>query len=282
MAKNDIISKNSKKANASEAVGTSSKKRKAKEDESRKGNSGKKFILFFLILVIIGFSIGILFSPAFNLTEVIAKDGENVKKEEITSVINVSYGENIFKQNYKKLKSDVKSLPYVEDAKMILRFPDKIEVSYTEREPYVLIKFLESYFVVDKFGYLLEIKKEKEEFDLPVIYGIDVDDYELGEKLSDTSKLKLNNIVTLIETAKQRNFSCAIKEINYEEIAEVKVWFDEHEIEVIYGEIDKNVITEKLSFVDETLKRFKDQKGRLDISSEDYQKGAIFVDINNM
>ncbi len=285
MAKNDIISKNSKQSRnnvSSEAVGTSSRKRKNKEDKLKKENTGLKFLMFFLFLVIIGLSIGILFSPAFNLNEIIVEDGINVKKEEISNVVNVKYGENVFKQNYKELKSDVKSLPYIEDVKLMIRFPDKIEIDYTERKPYALIKFLESYFVVDRFGYLLEIKKDKENLELPVIYGIDVEEYELGEKLSDTSSVKLKNVVTLIETAEQRDFKYAIREINYEEIGEVKIWLDGHEIEIIYGQIDKNIITEKLTFLEQILNKLHDKRGRLDISSEEYAEKSIFVDINNM
>ena len=91
-------------------------------------------------------------SPAFNLTEIVVENGENVTKEDISNAINVNYGENIFKQNYKMLKNDVLSLPYISDVRIKLKFPDKIEFEYTEREQYALIKFLDSYYVVDKYG----------------------------------------------------------------------------------------------------------------------------------
>lgn len=285
MAKNDIISKDSKRSKnivSAEAVGTNSRKRKNKEDKLNKENTGFKFLMFFLFLVVVGLSIGILFSPAFNLSEVKIKDGVNVKKEEISNVINVKYGENILKQDYNMVKNEVKSLPYIEDTKLMIRFPDKIEIDYTERKPYALVKFLESYFVVDKFGYLLEIKKDKENIDLPVIYGIDVDEYELGEKLSDTSSVKLKNVVTLLETAEQRDFKYAIREINYEKVGEVKIWLDGHEVEIVYGQIDKNIITEKLTFLEQILNKLQNKRGRLDISSEEYAEKSIFVDINNM
>lgn len=285
MAKNDMMYKKSKQtANKSsqDAIGSNSRKRKNKEDKIEKNNTGLKFLIFFLFLIIIGLSIGILFSPAFNLNEIIISDGINVKKEEISNIINVKYGENILKQNYKTLKKDVKSLPYIADAKIKIRFPDKLEINYTERKPYAFVKYLESYFVVDKFGYLLEIKKDKENIDLPVIYGIDVDEYKLGEKFSDTSSVKLKNVVTLIETAEQREFKYTIREINYEEISEVKIWLDSQEIEIIYGQIDKNIISEKLKYLEQILENLNGKKGRLDVSSEEYFEKSIFVDINNM
>ena len=181
MASNQTKNKTSK-----ENIGQTSRRRKAREDKYQKTKSPAFKVLFFLLfLTVIGVSIGILFSPAFNLTGLIIEDGENVTKEDISNVVNVSYGENILKQNYKMLKSDVLSLPYINEAKVKLRLPDKIKIEYTERVPYALIKFLDSYYVVDKYGYLLEVSKELFEKELPIIYGIDVAEYSLGQKLTE-------------------------------------------------------------------------------------------------
>ena len=278
MASNQIKNKSSK-----ENIGQTSKKRKAREDKYKKTTSPAfKILMFFLILTIIGVSVGILFSPAFNLTGLVIEDGENVTKEDISNVVNVSYGENILKQNYKMLKNDILSLPYISDAKIKLKFPDKIKIEYTEREPYALIKFLDSYYVVDKYGYLLEVSKEIIEKELPIIYGIDVAEYSLGQKLEDIHGTKLRNVVTLLETAKQKEFSYTIYEINYESIGEVKLWVKEEDIEITYGDIDKNLIGEKLTYLEQMLKRLKDKKGRLDMSDEKYYENSRFTDISNM
>ena len=269
--------------NKRENVGQISKKRKKREDKYDKTTSSSfKVLIFFLLLILFGVSIGILFSPAFNLTEIVVENGENVTKEDISNAINVNYGENIFKQNYKMLKNDVLSLPYISDVRIKLKFPDKIEFEYTEREQYALIKFLDSYYVVDKYGYLLEISKEKLEKELPIIYGIDVAGYSLGQKLDDTSGTKLKNVVTLLETAKQKKFSYTIYEINYGSIGEVKIWVKEEDIEITYGDIDKNLIGEKLTYLEQMLKRLKDKKGRLDMSDEKYYENSRFTDISNM
>lgn len=278
MASNQIKNKSSK-----ENIGQTSKKRKAREDKYKKTTSPAfKILMFFLILTIIGVSVGILFSPAFNLTGLVIEDGENVTKEDISNVVNVSYGENILKQNYKMLKNDILSLPYISDAKIKLKFPDKIKIEYTEREPYALIKFLDSYYVVDKYGYLLEVSKEIIEKELPIIYGIDVAEYSLGQKLEDIHGTKLRNVVTLLETAKQKEFSYTIYEINYESIGEVKLWVKEEDIEITYGDIDKNLVGEKLTYLEQMLKRLKDKKGRLDMSDEKYYENSRFTDISNM
>lgn len=278
-----MASNQTKNKTAKEKIGQTSKKRKAREDKYEKTTStGFKLLIFFLILTIIGISVGILFSPTFNLNGLVIEDGENVTKADISNVVNVNYGENILKQNYKMLKSNILSLPYISDVKIKLKLPDKIKIEYTEREPYALIKFLDSYYVVDKYGYLLEVSKEMLETDLPIIYGIDVTEYSLGQKLEDVHGTKLKNIVTLLETAKQKKFNYTIYEINYESIGEVKLWVKQEDIEIIYGDIDKNLIGEKLTYLEEMLKRVTGKKGRLDMSDEKYYEKSIFIDISNM
>ena len=271
----------SNKKTPTEKVGVISEKRMKKEDvKTRKKNKSttSKIMIFFLILVIIGVGIGILFSPAFNLTEVVVVDGVNVNSAEILNQVNVTYGENILKQNYKLIKEGVLAIPYVKEANIKLIAPGKIEIKYVEREPYMLIKYLESFFVVDKYGYLLEIKKENDLENLPIIYGIDIDSNKLGEMLSDISGTKYKKVVTLIETAKQRNFPHSIFEINYESISQVKLWVKDYDIDIIYGEIDKNLITDKLNYLEGVLKKLKGKSGELDISSEKYLEKTIFTE----
>lgn len=269
----------SNKQSSTKKVGEVARKRIKKEKQKEK-SVFSKVVIFFLILVFMGVAIGILFSPAFNLSKVIIAEGENVSKAEISNLIDVTYGENILKQNYKSIKENILTLPYIKDVKIKLNLPDKIKIDYIERKPYMLLKYLESFFVVDQYGYLLEIKKENNLPNYPIIYGIEIDSYELGKPLSDTSGIKYRNVVTLIETAKQREFPYSIYEVNYESIAGVKLWLEGFDVDVIYGEIDKDTVTDKLNFLAGVLKSesIRGKSGELDISSENYLEKTIFTE----
>lgn len=262
-----------------EENGKKARKRKQKEEKK----TSTKVLTFFLILITIGILMGILCSPAFNLTDLIVEKGENVTKQDIANSVNVNYGENILKQNYKILKQDVLALPYISDVNIKIRFPDKIKIEYTEREQYAYIKFLDSYYVVDKYGNLLEILKDiNENKELPIIYGIDVTEYSVGEKLNEIALTKFKDIVILLETAKVEKFKYTINEINYESISKVKVWVKEEDVEIIYGNIEKNLISEKLVALEQMLKKLNGRKGRLDVSDEEYYKNSIFSDLSDM
>lgn len=246
--------------------------------ESEKKSSGTSIFIFFFILIIISLGIGVIFSPSFDVVDVVVKDGENVSSGEISTVADVKIGENILKQNYKSIVNNVSSIPYIKNVSIKLLFPNKVEIEYEERTPYLLIKYLESYVVVDKFGYILEIKKENDLYDLPVIYGMEMDNYELGEMLKDTTRIKYQNIIMLLETAKQRDFPYSIYEIDYEKISEMKFWIKNIEIDIIYGEINKNTISDKLNYLSGILKKIEKRAGKLDISSDNYLEKTIFTE----
>lgn len=271
------VEKSSKKFTPTQNVGVVSKQKNNKYLKKEK-NVGTSIFIFFAVLVIISLAIGVVFSPAFDVTGIVTYDGVNISSGEISYIANVNIGENILKQNYRAIRENLSAMPYIKSVSIKLLLPDKIEVKYEEREPYALVKYLESYVVMDKFGYLLEIKKENDLIDLPVIYGIALEDCEPGEMLQDTDRIKYQNIVMLLETAKQREFQYNIYEIDYEKISEVKFWVKDFDIDIIYGDIDKNLIADKLNYLSEVLKKLNGKKGKLNISSDNYLEKTIFTE----
>ena len=271
------VEKSNKKSTPTQNVVVVSKQKNNKDLKKEK-NVGTSIFIFFAILVIISLAIGVVFSPTFDVTGIVTYDGVNVSSGEISNIANVNIGENILKQNYRAIRENVSAIPYIKSVNIKLLFPDKIEIRYEEREPYALGKYLESYVVIDKFGYLLEIKKENDLIDLPVIYGIELENCELGEMLKDTDRIKYQNVVMLLETAKQRDFQYNIYEIDYEKISEVKFWVKDFDIDIIYGDIDKNLIADKLNYLSEVLKKLNGKKGKLNISSDNYLEKTIFTE----
>ena len=221
---------------------------------------------------------GCLFSPTFNLTEITTIDGNNITKEEVLNSFNIARGINVFKVNYKKLEESIEKLPYIQSANAKLEIPNKIKIEYVEREPFALVKYLESYLVMDKYGYILEISREKKFENLPIIYNIHFDSYEIGGRLEDTAKTKYDNVVYLLENATNNDFNYSISEINYESISNVKMWVTEEDIDIIYGEIDRNIIVDKLNYISEILNKVKGKSGVLDISSESYLEKTVFTE----
>ena len=164
-------------------------------NDNNKGGVKIKIAIFILLLVLVGVTTGCLFSPAFNITDVKTVEGVNVSGNQVLNAANIQKGVNIFRINDTKVINQIEKIPYIKSAKIYRSFPSTIILKYEERVPYAIVKYLESFAVVDKFSYVLEIKQENDLKDLPVIYGLDSGDCVVGKKLEGTSNLKYENCI---------------------------------------------------------------------------------------
>ena len=239
---------------------------------------GKKILIFVLVMILIGLAAGCLFSPVFNIVEVTADNGVNVTSGEVLEKANISVGVNIFRINDSKIISSIETLPYVKSAKIYRIFPDTIVLKFEERKPYAIVKYLESYAIVDKYGYILEIKKENTLTTLPIIYGLDTGTFVAGQKLTDTSLTKYENCVYLFETASKINFEYTFNEVNYDDSTNVKLYIADRDMDIIYGSVYLEDIEEKLSHLSSVLKKLGNKKGKIDMSSESYLSKTVFTE----
>ena len=229
-------------------------------------------------MIIIAITTGCLFAPIFNIISVTAEDGENVTSGEILERAKVKLGENIFRINDTKIKKSIETLSYVKKAQIYRSLPNRIILKVEEREPYAIVKYLESFAITDKFGYVLEIKEENTRKDLPIIYGINPEDCTSGEKLARVSMLKYENSVYILETAQKIGFQYNFSEINYDDSTNVKLYIREKDIDIIYGEISLDTIEEKLGHLQSILLQLGDKKGKVDMSNEDYLARTVFTE----
>lgn len=249
---------------------------KKKKEKIKK--SGSKITIFVLLLIVVGVTTGCLFSPVFDITEVKSYSGENVTQAEVINLASIELGVNIFQINDSKIIENVETLPYVKAAQVYRKFPSTIIIKYEERTPYAIVKYLESYAVCDKFGYVLEIKKENTLKNLPIIYGIDYENIEVGQKLEGTSMLKYENCAYVFEIVSRPEFNYSFSEINYDDSTNVKMTISERNIDVVYGNIVIDSIEEKLTHLSSILKELGNKKGKIDMSSENYLEKTVFVE----
>lgn len=248
----------------------------ASSKENKK--SGGEITFFILLLVVVGVATGCLFAPVFNITEVRATSGDNVTAQEILTLANISTGTNIFRINDSKIKSQIETLSYVRRADIYRKFPSTIILEVEERKPYAIVKYLESFAVTDKYGYILEIKKENDLADLPIIYGLDSGAYVVGRKLEGNSLTKYENCAYLMETAAKTGFNYKFKEINYNDLTNVKLYIEEIDTDIVYGNIFIDDIEEKLSHLSSILKELNGKSGKIDMSDENYLAKTVFTE----
>lgn len=261
-------------------------KKKGKEQVLVRGKKQKKkkkaspLPFFLVVLIVIGISIGCMLTPAFNIANIEVSSGVHVTKQEILNKVSHINGVNTLKINKKSLEKKIEEIPYIQSADIKRMLPDELLITYVEREPYAIIKYLESYVIMDKYGYVLEIKKENDMKDLTIIYGIDAEEYVPGQILDGAARLKYENTAYLLEAANRVRFAFNITEVNYQDsenvIFSVTDTEKSMEIEVEYGSIEREILGEKMSYLNEMLKNIEYKSGVLSINKDDYNKESIF------
>ncbi|MBO5141849.1 MAG: FtsQ-type POTRA domain-containing protein [Clostridia bacterium] len=250
-----------------------------KKKKEEKKNTSIIVSSFLLIFIAIGIIAGCLTTPTFDVVHIEAMNGQNVTSGEIQKYFSGIKGKNTFLVNISETEKSIETHPYIYKAKITRKLPNGLEVNYIERNPYAIIKYIESYVLIDKYGYILEIKKENENYELPIIYGIETDEFIPGQKLSGTASLKFENSVYLLETAEHVNFDYVVSEINYTNSEEVRLSINEENIQIVYGKIQKEILSDKIAYLNEIIKELNNKKGTLDISSENYSEKVIFTEI---
>lgn len=276
--------KNNKKSKKKEIKKIKSPKTYIEEEAARKRKEKQKntsiFVsTFILIFICIGIVAGCLTTPTFDIKFIEVDDGENVSAAEIKRYFSAVKGTNTFLANLDAIEENIESHPYIYKAEISRNLPYELKVNYIERKPYAIIKYIESYVFIDKYGSILEIKKENDMPSLPIIYGIETETFLPGQKLEGTASLKFENSVYLLETANHISFDYTISEINYTDSEEIKISINELNIEIIYGSITREILNDKMTYLNEVLKELSEKKGTLDISSNNYSEKVIFSEI---
>ena len=254
------------------------KKSKGSVSMSKKRNKKLNLLLPFLliILILIGVCLGCMLTPTFNISIIEVQPGINVNKEEIISKVSHVKGINTLKINTRNIEKSIEEIPYIRIAEVKRNLPDGLKIVYEERKPYAIIKYLESFVIMDKYGYVLEIKKENDMKDLTIIYGIDAAEYIPGNLLEGVARLKYENVAYLLETASHVEFKYGISEVNYQDTENLIMSIRDADVEVEYGSIEKEKLGEKIIYLNEMLKGIEGKKGTILINNDDYNKESIF------
>lgn len=195
---------------------------------------------------------------------------------QIATIASASKGENIFTTDILVIKERIEQIPYVYRAEIIRSMPSTLNVKYSTRTPYAQIFANNQFIVVDKYGAVLDIV-DYENYAIPTIKGINDNNYKSGDFILGVDDVKYKNIVFLLETAEKVDFEYTISNIKYESTDELIFTINEAGINVIYGEIDKENVNDKLLFLNAAISKSIEEgfKGTLDLSSENYYKSVL-------
>jgi len=211
----------------------------------------KRFIKFimFLILMISGFIFLNLKTTFFNVKhiEVIGSSELTIEQVQIASGINL---DNIFRLKSSEIENNLKEHPYIKDAKLKKRFPNKVLISIIERKEVLEIIDLDTYVYVDEDGKVLKILSMPLDKQLPVLKGPKVKSYQIGQSITFENELEIDMALKILGVSEELGYLEDIEKMVIE--SENKIFIDTNlGIKVAFG--DEYKIKYKISFMHEIL-----------------------------
>jgi cell division protein FtsQ len=130
-------------------------------------------------------------NPDYALTKIEVQTDGTLQREQVLKAAQLNEGVNIFSVNLARLHNDLQALPQVDDAQIVRKMPNEIDITISERKPIAWITSekqlddpfaAESAFLIDARGVLMKQKKLLPEYlGLPLITGCSGESLEPGK-----------------------------------------------------------------------------------------------------
>lgn len=273
--KNVLSKKNENKIKEENNINTEYNIDKEYKKVKNKRKLNTKLIKYMLIIILfIVLIICAMFSPLFNIKNIIVEGNEKISKEEIISLSQVKTDENIFKLNKVKIEKQIKENSYIESIKLERKLPSKVVIKIEERKPAYLLEYAGSYVYLDKQGYILEINTEK--LELPIIQGsvTSSESFERGNRLIKEDLEKLEIVYKIMDAARVNQIDNLITRIDIENKNDFKLVLETEQKTAYIGDMT-NLIT-KIPMIKLILEKTKGQSGEIFVNMDLNNEYPIF------
>lgn len=244
--------------------------------KKNKGKHKKKTVKTVIYIAIVVFVLSLLFligfgiyklctSTKYNISVIKFEGNAKYTDEEIIKVLNVNYGDNLFKLSKSIVKENLEELSYIENVKISKKYPNTLIVKIKEYEScyFAYNKDTNKYIKLTKNGIILESceLEAKNENEL-LVFGINFDE-TLGKDIVDIEKSKLTSYMSIKEKYDEIGIDKQITSVEFKE-GNVILTLN-YDINVIMA---TNEIAYKLSFLKSILGEIVGKAGTIDMTIE--------------
>lgn len=161
-----------------------------KEDEKIKREGKNRFVWICLLFAVLS---SLLFTPAFNIKNIVVKDSNLITVEQIVATSKILTNQNILSVNTRSAEENVRKIPLVKDVSIARKFPSTIEITVTECTKRAYINHMNKYICIDENGKIVEILDEPKDSSLMIVKNSEPKEFFLGKNivLKDADKLDI-------------------------------------------------------------------------------------------
>lgn len=166
-----------------------------------------QFSLLAALLICAGYQSYYIFFKAlyFRIRDIQVQGNKALSQREIVRLSGLELGDLFFKYNYEKVRKRLMSNPRIDDARIVIRTPNAVEIQLRERTPYFRMVDGKTVFEVDRQGTVLGAKESVA--DLPTLKGAILKPGSGGPQLDANQVALLNEWVEILARSQLKNFS---------------------------------------------------------------------------
>ncbi|MBR6688977.1 MAG: FtsQ-type POTRA domain-containing protein [Clostridia bacterium] len=263
-----------KEENRTEIVEKNKKINKA-VSKKNKGKLKRKILRGLVYLVLIMFALSLFFLLAFgvyklftssryNIGVITVEGNVNYTVDEIKEVSEIVIGTNINKLSKNKVEKKLETLPYVENAKVVRKYPETVLIKIQEYVSSFVALNVETneYIRLTEKGVILEKCTADEIAEELVLFGIHFDD-NLGEKIVELEQKKLKNLLDIMDKYSKAGIDKKITSVEFKE-GDIILTLD-YNMDVI---LDLYDVEYKLNLLKNILNELNGKIGTIDMTIE--------------
>lgn len=233
--------------------------------KKKKRKVKKKRVALLIILLFTAALLAVaMTAPFFNINKITITGCEHITEEEVLLAASIPKGENIWRTNLGRAEKMIKKIPYVDEAEVLRKFPDKVVIKIIESEIAAYIQNGDRYIGIDKKGKVIEIT------DVPPdkinILGFEAAEFVPGEIIKFQDSQNDEVLYKCLDEFEKRNLSPVIESVLI--LSRIEISFTTKEgLKVVLGSTDE---------LDYKLKLFSS------IIEKGYTKGVFDVSNTSM
>ena len=177
-------------------------------------------VLTFILMVSLG-AISLVKSNIFNLTKVEIIGNTTLKDDQIIDLEKLVTNKNIFTYNLKKVRKEIVSNPYIEDAQVKIKLPNKIVITVKEIDIVAVLFNGNEYCYIDSSGNLIEKINNLEENNDKIICSVD---YTLSNNsITFKNQKEKDGMLKVLNIIKSEYLEKEVKQIEYTNEDEINI-----------------------------------------------------------
>ncbi len=158
----------------------------------------KKVIIIVIFLMVLGSGSYIFFqSNYFNIENIEIIGKEKLSEIEILKYAKVKRSMNLLLIDINEVEDNLEKHPMIYSASVEKIYPNRLSIAYTLRHPIVSIYYSNCFINIDKDLTALSVDQNEE--GLMTVYGLDIENFNLGEKIKVCDEDLMESLVLLVE-----------------------------------------------------------------------------------